>query len=258
MNTLAGTYTSAEIVIMHNLRLPEFDKNRNANQQKALAVQSETCKYDVILDADFLTKTGIDVRYSTGIMEWFGNELPLRNPHLLQDKNFEAMAEIVEIQQEEALFGMDWYDPTCYAVKILNARYETVEVDEVINQLNHLNTEQKEDLRKVLKEHTKLFDGTLGVYPHRKFHINLVPGAIAKQARPYPMPVIHLSAFKKKLLHLVKIGILSPQGASEWASPTFITPKIDGRVRWVSDLRELNKVVKRKQYPLPIIWDILQ
>ena len=93
---------------MRNLRLPEFDKNRNINQQKALAFQSETCKYDVIMGADFLTKTGIDVKYSTGIMEWFDNELPLRNPHLLQDKDFEAMAKIVEVQQEEALFGMDW------------------------------------------------------------------------------------------------------------------------------------------------------
>jgi hypothetical protein len=25
----------------------------------------------------------------------------------------------------------------------------------------------------------------LGVYPHRKFHIDLVPGAIAKHARPF-------------------------------------------------------------------------
>jgi hypothetical protein len=152
------------------------------------------------------------------------------------------MAEIVEVQQEEALFGMDWYDSTCYAVEILDAKYEKVDVDEVINQLNHLNSEQKKDLRKVLMEHTKLFDGTLGVYPHRKFHIDLVPGAIAKHTRPYPVPVIHLSAFNKELLHLVKIGILSPQGASEWASPRFITPQKDGRVCWVSDLRELNKV----------------
>ncbi len=69
-----------------------------------------------------------------------------------------------------------------------------------------MNTDQKEDLRKVLMEHTKPFDGTLGVYPHRKFHIDLVKGAIAKHARPYSVPVIHLSAFKKELLHLVKIG----------------------------------------------------
>jgi hypothetical protein len=54
------------------------------------------------------------------------------------------------------------------------------------------------------------------------------------------------------------MGILSPQGASEWDSPMFITLKKDGRVHWVRDLQELNKVVKRKQYPLLIIWDILQ
>ncbi len=83
-------------------------------------------------------------------------------------------------------------------------------------------------------------------------------GAVPKHARPYPVPVIHIDAFKKELIHLVDFGVLSPQGVSKWASPTFITPPKDGRAGWVSDLRELNKAVRRKQYPLPIIQDILK
>jgi hypothetical protein len=168
------------------------------------------------------------------------------------------MAETIEIQLKDDFFGMDLYDPTCYASEILDAKYEKVLVDDVIDQPDHLYTQQKNDLKRVLNEHTKLFDGTLGVYPHRKFHIELVPGAVPKHFRPDAIPVVHLEAFKKELIHLVKIGVLSPQGAREWASQAFITPKKGGRVHWVSNLRELNKVVKRKQYPLPIIVDILR
>jgi hypothetical protein len=46
------------------------------------------------------------------------------------------------------------------------------------------------------------------------FHNDLVPWAIAKHARPYPVPMIHLHAFKKELLHLVELGVLILQGAS--------------------------------------------
>ena len=47
---------------------------------------------------------------------------------------------------------MDWYDPTCYAVEILDAKYEKVEIDEVINQLNHLDPQQKEDLKRYSRD----------------------------------------------------------------------------------------------------------
>ena len=181
----------------------------------------------------------------------------MRDPFHMDNKEFLAMTDVVEQQCLEELYGMDWCNPTCYAIEILDAKYDAVSIEDVVKECTHLSKEQQADLHKVLSKFQKLFSGKLGVFPHWKFHIELEPGARPRHVRPYAIPRIHLAAFKKELEHLVQLGVLSPTGASEWGSPTFITPKKDGRVRWVSDLRELNKVVRCKQYPLPIISDIL-
>jgi hypothetical protein len=110
----------------------------------------------------------------------------------------------------------------------------------------------------VLQDNNKVFDGTLGVYPHKKVHIDIDPNAKPVHSRPYPVPRIHLKTFKKEHDHLVRIGVLAAQQESEWASPSFIIPKKEGRVHWISNLRQINKVIRRKQYPLPIITDILR
>jgi hypothetical protein len=66
-----------------------------------------------------------------------------------------------------------------------------------------------------------------------------------------------LKTFKNKLDHLVKIGVLAAQQESEWALLSFIIPKKEGRVCWNSHLCKLNKVIRPKQYPLPIVTEIL-
>ena len=170
--------------------------------------------------------------------------------------DFDAMVDQFYIQTEDELIGEDWLD--CFATQILDAKYQFTDVADVVNTMNHLNQNQKDDLLAILRKHQKMFDGTLGIYPHKKFHIEIEPGAKPVFSRPYSVPRIHLQVFKKELDHLVELGVLVPQNESEWASPSFIIPKKDGRVRWISDLRALNKVVKRRQYPLPIISDILR
>ncbi len=82
-----------------------------------------------------------------------------------------------------------------------------------------------------------MFDGTLGVYLHKKAHIDIDPHAKPLHSRPYPVPLIHLKTFKTELYHLVRIGVLASQRESEWASPSFIIPKKKGIVRWISNLR---------------------
>jgi hypothetical protein len=128
---------------------------------------------------------------------------------------------------------------------------------EVMKGLTHLNAHQKAELLQVLQENKKMFDRTLGVYPHKKVHIDIDPNAKPVHSRPYPVPQIHLKTYKKELNHLVRIGVLTSQQESEWVLPSFIIPKKDSRVRWISNLRQLNKVIRHKQYPLPTITDIL-
>ena len=112
------------------------------------------------------------------------------------------------IQLEDELFREDWLQ--CYATHILDAKYKFTDVKDVIDQLTHLNTQKKADLLQVLMENAKMFDGTLGVYPHKKVHLELDPNAKPVHARLYPVPRIHLSTFKNKLDHLVALGMLIP------------------------------------------------
>jgi hypothetical protein len=90
------------------------------------------------------------------------------------------------IQVEDKLFGEDWLK--CFATEILDAKYERTDVVEVVKELTHLNTHQKADLLQVLQENDKMFDGTLGAYPHKKVHIDIDPNAKPVHSRLYPVP----------------------------------------------------------------------
>ena len=52
--------------------------------------------------------------------------------------------------------------------------------------------------------------------------------------------------------------MLKQQPESKWALPTFIIPKRDQSVRFISDFREVNKQIIRYPYPIPKISSVLQ
>ncbi len=52
IHTLAGMYSAKQMVVMRKIRLPEFDKNRVVEEQKALVFDGQ-CKYNV----SFLAQT---------------------------------------------------------------------------------------------------------------------------------------------------------------------------------------------------------
>ena len=62
---------------------------------------------------------------------------------------------------------------------------------------------------------------------------------------------IHEITLKKEVNRLIKMGVLKIIDNSQWAAPTFIIPKINGTVRFMSDFSELKKRIKRKPFPIP-------
>ena len=241
--TIAGNFATTRSVHLSEIVLPEFDKTRQIDGVSAF-VFDQPCAYDIILGRDFMQKAKIDVLFSRNLITWLDKAIPLRTTGRAQDV-FHDM----ELEQDDMndQFVTDFQDTD----------HSEITPAEVAKRQTHLNETQQQKLQEVLSRFDKIFDGSLGYYPHQKIHLELEPNTTPYHARPYPVARSHEEAFKNELQYLVKTGVLRPCGMTQWASPTFIVPKKDGRVRWVSDFRVLNKSLKRKVYPLPIIQDIL-
>ncbi len=64
----------------------------------------------------------------------------MRDPKYLDNDEYLSMAESFEVhREEEQIFGRDWYDPDCCATEILDAKYEKVDINNLIGQLTHLS-----------------------------------------------------------------------------------------------------------------------
>ncbi len=64
------------------------------------------------------------------------------------------------------------------------------------------------------------------------------------------MPKIHKDTIKKEVERLCKLGVLERQPASEWALPSFIIPKKDKTVHFLSDFWDVNKRLVRIPFPI--------
>jgi hypothetical protein len=130
-------------------------------------------------------------------------------------------------------------------------------IKEVVARCKHLSNTEQQQLFTVLNQFQSLFDGTLGHWKNERYDITLQPNVKPYHASPYPIPKIPEATLKIEIERLCKIGVLRKINRSEWGSPTFIIPKKDGTLRFISDFQELNKRIKRKPFPLPKIQDLL-
>ena len=62
----------------------------------------------------------------------------------------------------------------------------------------------------------------------------------------------------KEIQRLCDLGVLEWQPSSEWATPSFIQPKKNKTVCFLTDFWEVNKRLVRKPFPIPKISTVLQ
>ena len=261
--TIHGTSATTSMVTLREISFPEFNTSRRVTQPiRAYVFDSKDCAHDIILGNDVLIPLGIDVLNSTRTVKWMNELIPMHPRYFYNDnKNKEEVMHQASFPEDILYddpfdnFHIDTHFQNQKNIK--ESKYDYIDTDAVAKQQHHLSSEQQNGLAKVLSKYQKLFSGKLGLYPHKKLHLELHKDAVPVHQRPYGVAHAHRATFKQELDRLCEINVLEECGASEWGAPTFIIPKKDGRVRWVSDFRALNKCIKRKVYPLPRISEVL-
>ena len=102
-----------------------------------------------------------------------------------------------------------------------------------------------------------MFGGNLGTWHGKPYDIKLKSDAEPYHGKPFPIPRIHELTFKQELDWLEYLKVTKKVNLSQWGAPTFLIPKKDSTVRFISDFRELNKCILSQPYPIPKIQDLL-
>ena len=252
--TGSGTLTTQYETKVH-FSLPEFSDKKVITWNFSVT-DSKDLGYDLILGRDLMTELKMDILFSQKTLNWEGISIPMRDFRRIQKlrlSKYELKAIINEVKEP-----IITQQATERIINILDSKYEKANLRAVIEGAKHLNTKEKELLYKLLSQYQDVFDGTLGAWKTEPVEFEMHDDAKPHNQRYYPVPHLYKKTFKKELDRLVKLGVLEKVQESEWGSPTFIIPKKDGRIRFVSDFRMLNKKLKRKPYPLPRISDTLQ
>ena len=201
----------------------------------------------MILGTNFLSKTDIKLDYDQGKMLWYDCMLPMHPCKSLTSADFDHMEDSYFIQYEDELLGQDWLQ--LYATEILDAKYEWTDVQDVVDAQHHLTERQKCDLLDVLEHHQKLFDGSLGVYPHKKVQkLNLTQNPCTRDHIPchaFIFPYINVNSIISVILESSFLN----KRANGPVLLLLFPKRMEESGRWVSDFRELNKFINCNIYP---------
>ena len=212
--------------------------------------------YDLILGCQTMKELGIVLDFRTKEITIDEIILPMRDINSLTTSKLESTWTVNNSMAQEP---HSTQEATQRVVHILDAKYEKADLQSVVSaNCTHLSLQDQNKLLELLTEFEELFDGTLGDWNTEPVSFELKEGTKPYHGRPFPVPKSRKETTMKELNRLCELGVLEFQPASEWASPSFIIPKKDNTVHFISNFREVNKRLVRKPFPIPKISTVLQ
>ena len=251
--TKAGTFTTNSQCEL-NMKFPAFFENKEVSWNVFVEPErNELGRYDLIIGRDMMLQLGIDLLFSKEKITWEGAEVGMQHPAFLDEERW------VDLLEKEILYAQDPLTIEADKIQaIVDSKYVKADLEKVVEEQSHLSKKEQKQLLKLLKKFEPLFDGTVGAWKTEPIELELKdPGCTPYHARPYPVPQSQEQKLRAEVERLVRYGVLRKINRSEWACPMFTIPKPDGSLRSLADLRELNKRIKKKPYPLPKISEML-
>ncbi len=251
--TKAGKFTTSQKCKI-DFTLPAFHEHREISWNCYVDESNpDSSKYDMIIGRDLMHEIGMDILFSSAEMVWDNASVPMQSADKL---NVNWINEF----EQELLFAHDPVTTDADRIQsIIDAKYTKADLAAIAEECSILSETEQNKLHKLLQKFEHLFDGTLGNWNTEPIELELKDKDCKPyHAKPYPVPHSQEQKLKDEVERLVKYKVLRKVNRSEWASPMFTILKGDSSLRSLADLRELNKRIKRKPFPLPKITDILQ
>jgi hypothetical protein len=186
--------------------MPEFSASKIINQRFHVDMN---IGYDMIIGRDLMVKLGLITDYKRKVLIWDEVSVPMRSLYHTDSKPTFSRAEIKQIMTQTAE-PIATKEATERIVRILDSKYEKADLEQVAANAEDLDENQQKKLLSLLKDFEDLFDGTLGKWDTDPIDIETKPDHKPSSARYYPVPKINKATFKKELLRLVEIGVLTP------------------------------------------------
>ena len=144
-------------------KLNEFDEHVTVKHE--FTVCDQPSNYDMIIGVELMTELGIILDFKNCEMHWAHRTVAMKDRSATRQTSY-------QVNNREPVL-----DATERMKRILDAKYKPAKLKEIAAMNPELSPAQQAKLLKLLRKHSVLFDGTVGIWKDEQYKIELKPDA---------------------------------------------------------------------------------